>query len=337
VFNHLIAADNLLDNAIEKTDAYVEAAADDYNFDGWQEVRLANDKLITMLAPAVGGQMYELDVRPICHNLLATLTRRPEAYHRKVLAGPAKEDDHCASIHDRVVFKQEGLDQQLQYDKHPRKSLIDHFYDKEVTLEAVRRGEAMERGDFASGLYDARLRRNPGRIQTQLTRRGNAWGIPLKITKGVTAEAGGSTLEIAYLIEGIPKGTELHFAVEFNFSGLPSGVDDRYFYGAEREQIGDLGTMLDLKGVRNVGMVDEWLGIDVHLSANRPTGFWTFPVETVSQSEGGVELVQQSVVVQPHWLIRGDADGRWVVTIELTLDTSLAEKRKELVEQAAMS
>ena len=32
--------------------------------------------------------MYELDVRSICHNLLATLARQPEAYHRKVLAGP---------------------------------------------------------------------------------------------------------------------------------------------------------------------------------------------------------------------------------------------------------
>jgi len=337
VYNHLIAADNLLDKAIERTDSHVEAAADDYNFDGWQEVRLANDKLIAMLAPAVGGQMYELDVRAICQNLLATLTRRPEAYHRKVLAGPTEDGDQCASIHDRVVFKQEGLDQQLQYDINPRKSLIDHFYDNDATLEAVRRGDAMERGDFAGGLYEARLRRNPGRIQVQLTKHGNAWGIPLKITKGVTAEAGGSTLEIAYLIDGLPQDADLHFAVEFNFSGLPSGADDRYFYGAERAQLGHLGTLLDLKEVRDVGLIDEWLGIDVHLSANRPTGLWTFPVETVSQSEGGVELVQQSVAVQPHWLIRGDAEGRWSVTMELSLDTRTAESRRELVEQAAMS
>ena len=42
----------------------------------------------TLIRPWRGGLMYELDVRSICHNLLATLARQPEAYHRKVLAGP---------------------------------------------------------------------------------------------------------------------------------------------------------------------------------------------------------------------------------------------------------
>ena len=38
-----------------------------------------------------GGRMYELDVRDIGHNLLATLQRRPESYHRKVLTGPSAD------------------------------------------------------------------------------------------------------------------------------------------------------------------------------------------------------------------------------------------------------
>jgi alpha-amylase len=49
----------------------------------------------------------------------------------------------------------------------------------------------------------------------------------------------------------------------------------------------------------------------------------------VSQSEGGFELVHQSVVVQPHWFIQGDAEGRWSVTMRLACDTSLAESRRE--------
>ena len=48
----------------------------------------------------------------------------------------------------------------------------------------------LERGDFLTGSYEGKLRRNPGRIQVQLARQGNAWGVPLKITKGVTLEAG---------------------------------------------------------------------------------------------------------------------------------------------------
>ena len=328
VYNHLIAADNLLDKAADNGPLRVEATVDDYNFDARREVRLVNDQLVALLAPAAGGQLYELDVRSICHNLLATLTRRPEAYHRKVLAGPS-DDDGCGSIHDRVVLKQEGLDQLLQYDKYPRKSLIDHFYDMDVTSQAIVKGQAMERGDFAGGLYEAKLRKNPDRIQVQLSKSGNAWGIPLKITKGVTIEEGSSTLEIAYLIEGIPADAELHFGVEFNFAGMPAGADDRYFYGTGDQSYGQLGTELDLHDIDGLGLVDQWLGLDVHLQANRPTGFWTFPVGTVSQSESGIELVHQSVVVQPHWIVRGDKHGRWSVVMRLELDTSLAKQRQE--------
>ena len=69
--------------------------------------------------------------------------------------------------------------------------------------------------------------------------------------------------------------------------------------------------------------------IDVHWTANRPTHLWTFPVETVSQSEGGFELVHQSVAVMPHWFVQGDAEGRWSVTMKLTVDSGLAESRMQ--------
>ena len=78
-------------------------------------------------------------------------------------------------------------------------------------------------------------------------------------------------------------------------------------------------------------MVDQWLGIDVRMLADEPTDWWTFPIETVSNSEGGFELVHQSVVVHPHWLVRGDVDGRWSVTFQLELDTRLAESRMQPV------
>ena len=327
VYNQLIAAENLLDQAMGKTGPRIEATIDDYNFDARQEIRLANDKLIALFAPAAGGQMYELDVRSICHNLLATLIRRPEAYHRKVLAGAKPANSAVASIHDRVVFKQPGLNKRVQYDKHPRKSLLDHFYDHEVSLDAIAKAEASERGDFVSGVYEAKVRRNPNRIQVLLGRSGFVGDLPVKITKGITAEAGSPKLEITYLLEGLPRDRALHFGVEFNLAGLPSGLDDRYFYRGDRQRLGHLGTQLDLRDAQDLGLIDEWLGIDVRWTSNRPTGLWTFPIETVSQSEGGFELVHQSVVLHPHWLVRADVDGRWSVTMTLTADTALAESR----------
>ena len=329
VYHHLIAADNLLDQLLGEAADQVRIEQDDYDFDARPEMQLVNNRLMALIDPADGGQMYELDVRSICHNLLATFTRRPEAYHRNVVARPQDGGSDCASIHDRVVFKQPGLERELRYDLEPRKSLIDHFFDNDVSLTAIQRGEAMERGDFSSGGYTARLRRSSDRVQALLSREGNAWGIPLTLTKGVKLVPDSSTLEIAYQIEGVPPDAELHFAIEFNFAGLPAEAEDRFFYQGDRsDSLGHLGTPLDLLEIRQLGLVDQWLGIDVRLRSSQPGGFWAFPVAAISQSEGGIERIHQSVVVMPHWRIRGSRDGRWSVTLQLDLDTSVAESRR---------
>lgn len=318
IFSHLIAADTRIEQLRRGTAPWVEATTSDFDFDGYQEVRLASDQAVCFVSPAHGGRMTELDVRGISHNLLATMQRRPEAYHRKVLAGPADSHDNVASIHDRVVFKQAGLDQLLQYDRYPRKSLMDHFYDESTSLEAVRRGEAPERGDFVDLPFEAKLRRAADRVQLQMSRQGNAWGVPLTITKAVTMVAGSDCLEIAYLIEQIPAESAFHFGIEFNFAGLPSGADDRYFSDAQGQRLGQLGQPQNLDQVRELSMTDEWLGITVGMQSDRDSSFWAFPVETVSQSEAGFELVHQSVCVIPHWIVRADREGRWAVKLQLS-------------------
>ena len=41
------------------------------------------------------------------------------------------------------------------------------------------------------------------------------------------------------------------------------------------------------------------------------------------------EAVHQSVVIMPHWLAQGDEAGRWSVTMNLSIDTTLAESRMQ--------
>jgi alpha-amylase len=171
-------------------------------------------------------------------------------------------------------------------------------------------------------------------MQVQMSRAGNVNGRPMRMTKAVTLEAGSNALEIAYLVEGLSPGEELHLAVEFNFAGLPAGADDRFFHDGRGNRWGQLGTQLDLSDIEGVGLVDQWLGIDAGLRFDRPTHLWTYPIATVSQSEGGFELVHQSVCVLPHWHVQADADGRWSVSMSLVADTSLAENRREATAMA---
>ncbi len=332
VYHHLIRAENILNRAADKPALRVEATAADYDFDGRSEIRLANESISAWISPHRGGQIYELDLHRIGHNLGATMMRRPEVYHDKVVAGENQGDDSATSIHDRVVFKQADLDQRLQYDQRLRTSLIDHFWDDDATVAAIAANETPERGDFADGQYSARIRRNPDRIQIVLKRDGNAWGIPLTITKGIALAHGSGQLEIAYMIEGLPPERSFHFGCEFNFAGLPDGQADRFFSDTQGNQLGQLGVTLDRKETDFLGLEDGWLGLKIAVELDQKGGIRAFPVGSVSQSESGFELVHQAVCVQPYWIIRGDNNGRWSTRIRLSLsvannDNSIQEHR----------
>ena len=107
-----------------------------------------------------------------------------------------------------------------------------------------------------------------------------------------------------------------------------SGANDRYYYDATGRQAGQLQTVQSLPETDRIGLVDEWLGLDVSLDLSQAAGIWTFPIQTVSNSEGGFERVHQSCVVVPHWHVIADQNGTWKAKIQLTLDTSIAHARQ---------
>ncbi len=340
VYKQLIQADGLIDLATDRTGPRVEALTADFNFDGKNEVRLANDQLDLLFLPHKGGTLYEMDVKSIAHNLLATITRRTEAYHQKIMDRHKFCEQGGEPGHDgsgqRVVFKQEGLERRVQYDWYPRKSLVDLFYDYDTDFESVRLARVGQHGRFVDtpscqAEYDAVIRKKPGRIQLLLSREAQAYGAEIRIDKAVTLTAGSNVMEISYRLSNLPRDYRIHFAVEMNFAGMPGSADNRYFHGPAAPQetrYGNLSTNLDLQAATEIGLYDDWLGMDVRLKADRTTDFYAFPIETVSQSEGGFELVHQSVAVQPHWRIIPDETGVWGVEMQLSVDTSVARKRE---------
>jgi len=295
---------------------------------------LANDQMVAYVAPSRGGQLYEWDVRPIKRNLLATMTRRPEVYHEKVRAGARDQHEGCASIHDRVVFKQAGLESKIQYDRYPRKSLIDLFYSPETTLEHVSTGQVVCLGDFSNLPYEATIHANPDRVRVVMTREGMVLDQMVRVTKAVLLSEGSSVLEVAYRLENLPIDRPVVFATEFNFAGLPADADDRFFETLDGTKLGHLGTQLDLESSSGLAVTDSWLGLRVQMLFSRPTSLWTFPVASVSQSEGGFELVHQSVAVQPHWWVTPDATGRWSIVMRFVTETSASPAREPATELA---
>jgi alpha-amylase len=328
VYSHLITADTALEHAAGRNGPWVAAAAADFNLDARQEVRIANDKLVAYLAPAAGGQLYELDIRAVPINLAATLSRRPEAYHQKIIAAAGKTTESFVGSPERVVFKQEGLDQRLIYDPYSRRSLIDHFFNPDVTLADLAACRAAEQGDFVACVYESRIRRNPDRMQLQMVRTGFVGGQAVRVTKSVTLAQDSSSLAVRYVLEDVPRDFPYLFAVELGFAGMAGNAPDRYFYTAGGKNVGVLQSELQIENADLVGLVDGWLGIDVGIHLSQPAKVWTFPIQTVSLSEGGFELVHQSSTVMPLWQVHPDVGGRWSVELSLALDTSAAESKQ---------
>ncbi|MHB1425279.1 MAG: alpha-amylase/4-alpha-glucanotransferase domain-containing protein [Gemmataceae bacterium] len=315
VYEHLIAAENLLLEATPRPANWIDGETADLNLDGEREVCLQNGRLAAYFHPAGGGSLYELDLRSIRLNVLATLARRPEAYHDAI------------RHHHGQVWKQGGLDHMLQYDEYLRKSLIDHFYEPGVTVEQLATRQERELGDFVTGSYQHRLDRINGELRLILWRDGRAAGQNVRVTKEIRLCGDSEGLEAWYILENCPRENPLYFAVEFNFAGLAAGADDRYFYHAGQARAGQLQTWQDLTNAERIGLVDEWRGLDVSLSLSRRGCIRAFPIQTVSQSEGGFELVHQSTVVMPQWPVEADERGRWEVTMNLRLDAARAQAR----------
>ncbi|MES1213369.1 MAG: alpha-amylase/4-alpha-glucanotransferase domain-containing protein, partial [Singulisphaera sp.] len=306
VYRNLIAAEKLLDTAAERTEPWLSTTIDDFNFDVHKELLLSNGKLSLFLAPEFGGTLYELDERETGTNLLATFARRPEAYHG---SPNTSTDTHPAPV---------------IYDTYARKSLIDHFFDAQTTLDDLAGGRSVERGDFVAGRYRARLRRQGQAVSAQLSRSGQACGRPVTVTKRISLAAESSVIDLHYELTGLSPGQPLRFAIEFNFAGMPPGCADRYFIDDHEQVLPDLGSRFDLATSTSLRLVDRWLGLDVRLAAEQPAGFWAFPICTVSRSQRGLETIQQSVTVMPHWLVSGDRAGRFEIQLQLSVVNSAA-------------
>lgn len=349
VYSNLIEADNLLEQITRGEEKWVDVTTGDFNLDARQEVRISNHRLVAMFSPASGGHMYELDLRTCKTNLLATLNRRPEAYHQRIFEHAQKlqeaadrgEEFHedVASIHDLVRFKQPDLDKKIAYDKWPRKSLVDHFLKPGLSIDEFYNGDGTL-GNFAESTYEASVRTTDAEVALEMRARNSLFGNDVEVRKFVVvSSARPNEILIQYQLSGMPSGETFHFGSEFNFATMPGGASDRYFYDASGSQLGSLDSRQNLQSATRIGLVDEWQGLDVSVEFSANAQVWAFPIETISQSESGFELVHQSVALIPHWEFQVPESGSWTVDMRLIMDTSLARARQlaEIVEPRVQS
>ena len=270
IYRALITAHNALDDAEGRTGPRALIEVGDFNLDARQEVRLENDRLIAWVRPARGGHIYELDVRENATNLLATLDRRPEAYHADILAAAAvRGNGQDGSGHDGQRKRVAGTDHIQATGPRPsaglrpssRKALVDHFYPVDVSLDDLIAGREVELGDFVLGTYLAKVQREPQRVAVVMERPGRVDGHPIRIKKTIELLAGEPGLSVHYELDDLPAGVCFHFAVEINLAAMAGHAPDRFYSDTAGNKLGMLDERIDLPHTSGVTATDEWLDL----------------------------------------------------------------------------
>jgi len=306
VWKELIQGEYTLDNLLHRGRRWVDVESVDHDMDGHSELLIENAVMNVYLAPSEGGSMFELDYRPRGYNLLNTLTRREEPYHKDVaratVADP-DDDSTVESIHDLILKKEEGLEHLVTFDKWPRRSLMDHFHGFDGTIDQFRAGVLADYGDFLTGEYRLSEMFTDG---ATLSRTGKLGSLPVRVEKTVRVSPSRAEVTIDYAVRNL-SSQQMHgpFGVEWNFSLMAPNSGQHYLTipGTEFAKR-PLRESAEHHGVTTVKLADEIEGVAVKLENNVAARLWRVPIESVSLSEGGFERVFQSVALFFSWELR---------------------------------
>ncbi|MFQ5770187.1 MAG: alpha-amylase/4-alpha-glucanotransferase domain-containing protein [bacterium] len=333
-YHSFIQAERILDKLERSTDEYENSWLDfqkfDYNGDGLNEVILTNKFMNLYFTPEKGGSLFEWDYKPKAINLLDTMTRREESYHKKLLE---MDDAHqntpqgdVLSIHDLVILKEEGLQNKLFYDWYQRTSLIDHFLKPGTTLEQFAQCKYSEAGDFVHTPFEFSAEKTDQNLRVKFWRNGRVWfedaSVPVILEKEISLFRLNTKLMVTLKINNIDTQTRgFWFGTELDFALLAGDSKDRYFHFPGVSLLdARLRSMGEIRDANEVQLIDEWLGLRLALKVEKSATIWRFPIETISQSEAGFEQVYQSSVVFPNWKFQLDANASWETQLLLTIE-----------------
>jgi alpha-amylase len=296
VYRHLITADELLGRMHGQRSHQI---LHDLDGDGRPEVVLRSDTLGVVIDPHEGGTVTELDCYEQAVNVVDTLARQREPYHetlrRTQASSVASGGQAPPSIHEMLGAKEEGLEDYLVYDDHRRSCFLDYALSAMPSLQEVWRSSWGEHRLWAGGPWELMtdLRRPTSARHTTVT-------LGRRVQDGMvrkTVSLARQSPRLAFRYQLVDVVVPV-VALEFNV-GLR---DARHLHPAWQES------------VKAFQVRDQSLGITVALTCDPAASLVSFPVETVSGSEEGLERTYQGLAMVFLWLT--DQSRRWSCELE---------------------
>ncbi|MDD5617526.1 MAG: DUF1926 domain-containing protein [Candidatus Omnitrophica bacterium] len=306
VYENLIKAENLveeMENAKEKTIDY------DFDKDGKNEFIVSTKKMRVCFRPEEGAVFSGWDDKTRCFNLTNTIARKFEPYHAKLrekMQQSSNSDNPgqgIKSIHDQNQIKDTDLDKFLFYDRYPRYSLRDYFLDTNTNLEDFYKGKFKEITKLANSPYEFTQKKEHGKNILEFSRKEIIDLCLVKVTKSVVVTD--NVIRVSYCLEnfGIKK-IDFIFGTEFNLS----------LYDTELCEMAN-----EKKDASEFVINDLWKGIKLEYSIKPGANVWSFPVETISDSDSGIEKMYQELCVLFNWGVSLAQNGQFRINLESKL------------------
>ena len=270
-----------LERMLEQIDPRPRNQCLDLDLDGTDELFLRTNELQAVVKLDGRAAILELDAYALSQNFGDTLRRYTEHYHRRVLGGPAavRQGGGIASAHDRIDLKHDISAADMVADPAARTLFHDAWVDAN--------GAARPLADYA-------LREVNGASAAFSAARGGA-----TVQKEIAL--GGDCVSIAYRVAGATEAAGIAAFETTLDLAMPSCDGPGAHYRYRDVVAGGLGQALDLDGMSELVLVDEFMGGSLTLRSNLPVRLRARPYHTVSQSEGGFEKIMQSVTLTLSW------------------------------------
>jgi len=266
--------------------------ARDYDCDGREELVFRDRTFGLIVKPTAGGTIVEIDHRPASRNISNVLTRRREAYHRGGGAPEAGEGASGKSIHELGKSLPPEAAELLRYDRNPRVSLVDHFFPPDATEDGFRRIEFDEQGDFHDGPYAAAVAGPELRLERRGTVRVGSERVPVAVRKTIGSSAG--SLRVGIEVENLSdRPVGLIYGCEWNFMAFPFELELEEGAGA------------------------SLYGGSLRFEPESAGAVWSFALRTLSQSEGGFDIIHQGYCLCPVWSLALPPNGAQCLSIVL--------------------
>jgi alpha-amylase len=351
----LIAAEDMADTVLAAGGGEpFGARLVDIDLDALDEVLVTSRGQTVVVDPAEGAAISSWDLRATRVALASVLRRRPEAYHARLVAHDRAAEEsaigeteaealgeaaggHAAAaavdaprtIHDIVNVKEPGLAAFLHYDRHERRSGLVHLLpaDGSTCLDELIHAACPELGDFVEGAFeplvvdpDCIVLRRLGRL------RSDDVDLPLVVEK--TYRFGGGRMDPTLALETIvenPGDSPLAFelAVEWNVNLLGGGHNPAAYYESGPGERTPHDVAGEGQAASTIAFGNDYEGVRIEARPEPAANLTWYPVETVSNSEGGFERVYQGSSLLFRWPVSIGPGERRRFTVQFDVTQSI--------------